>query len=180
MGELAGGLEREGLREFAECYRRYAQLALIAGRAVELFNTVAQRAVSAGSTLAEHYVKWDEWGYRAFSDSSEWGRRVELELVGAAAREDLELLRKLLRRYAGELAQHVVLDFRPPFPIGFLFKQRLEEALFNPFLRVDAEAVKALEELRELRFPERVHEVTEEMRRAVEELKHRLSSITEC
>jgi hypothetical protein len=178
MGELAGGLEREGLREFAECYRRYAQLALIAGRAVELFNTVAQRA--ARGTGAYWLVSWDEWGRKAFSLDSEWGRRVELDLVGAAAREDLEQLRKLLRRYAGELAQHVVLDFRPPFPIGFLFKQRLEEALFNPFLRVDAEAVKALEELRELRFPERVHEVTEEMRRAVEELKHRLSSITEC
>jgi hypothetical protein len=179
MGKLAGELEREGLREFAECYRRYAQLALIAGRAVELFNTVAQRAVSAGSTLAEHYVKWDEWGYRAFSDGSEWGRRVELELVGAAAREDLERLRKLLRRYAGELAQHVVLDFRPPFPIGFLFKQRLEERLFNPFLSVDAEAVKALEELRELRFPERMREVTEEMKRAVEELERRLSGKAE-
>lgn len=174
MGKLARELEREGLREFADYYRRYAQLVLLAGRAVELVNTIAERARASGSTLADCYVKWDEWGYRAFSIDSEWRKRVELDLVGAAARGDLERLRELLRKYAEELAQHVVLDFGPPFPIGFLFKQRLGEALLNPFLRVDEEAVKALEELRELRPLERVREITEEMKRVAEELERRL------
>jgi len=179
MGKLAEELEREGLREFAEYYRRYAQLALLAGRAVELFNTIAQR--STRGIGAYWRVSWDEWGCKAFSLDSEWGKRVELDLVGAAARGDLERLRELLRKYAEELAQHVDYDWWRPrdLPPEVVEQRRrryrpLPSFFLDPFLKADAEAVKALEELRELRPLERVREVTEEMRRAVEELERRL------
>jgi hypothetical protein len=176
MGKLAGELEREGLHEFAEYYRRYAQLALLAGRAVEHFSTIAQR--SARGTGAYWRVSWDEWGRKAFSLDSEWGKRVELDLVGAAARGNLELLRELLRKYAEELAQHVDYDWwtPPDLPPEVVERKRhryhpLPSFFFDPFLKADAEATKALEELRELRPLERVREVTEEMKRVVEELE---------
>jgi hypothetical protein len=179
MGKLARELEREGLREFADYYRRYAQLTLLAGRAVELVNTIAEHA--ARGTGAYWWVSWDEWGRKAFSLDSEWGKRVELDLVGAAAR-DPQRLRELLRKYAEELAQHVDYDWwRPPnLPPEVVEQKRrryhpLPRFFFDPFLKADAEAARALEELRELRPLERVREVTEEMRRVVEELERRLS-----
>jgi hypothetical protein len=180
MSKLASELEREGLREFAEYYRRWARLALAAGRAVELVNVIAYRTRSAGWTGAYLWGSWDKWAWTAFFEN-EWGERVILELVGAAAREDVGKLRGLLRKYAEELAQHVVFDERAPWnlpPEVAEQRRRLYHPLpgssFIPFFKVDEEAVKALEELRELRPLERVREVTEEMKRVAEELERRL------
>jgi len=179
MSKLAGELEREGLREFAEYYRRWARLALLAGRAVELVNVIANRACSAGWTGAYLWGSWDKWAWTAFFEN-EWGDRVVLNLVEAAAR-DPERLRELLREYAEELAQHVVFDEGAPqdLPPEVVEQRRrryhpLPGSSFFPFFKVDEEAVKALEELRELRPLERVREVTEEMKRVVEELERRL------
>lgn len=179
MSKLASELEREGLREFAEYYRRWARLALLAGRAVELVNAIAYRTRSAGWTGAWWWASWDKWALTAFFEN-EWGERVILDLVGAAAR-DPQRLRELLRKYAEELAQHVVFDEGAPrdLPPEVAEQRRhryhpLPGSSFIPFFKVDEEAVKALEELRELRPLERVREVTEEMKRVVEELERRL------
>jgi len=179
MSKLASELEREGLREFAEYYRRWARLALLAGRAVELVNVIAYRTCSTG-TGACMWGSWDKWAWTAFFEN-EWGERVILELVGAAAREDVGKLRELLRKYAEELAQHVVFDEGAPWnlpPEVAEQKRRRYHPLpglsFFPILKVDEQAAEALEELRELRPLERVREVTEEMKRVVEELERRL------
>jgi hypothetical protein len=180
MSKLASGLEREGLREFAEYYRHWARLALLAGRAVELVNAIAYRTCSAGWTGACMWGSWDKWAWTAFFEN-EWGERVILELVEAAAREDVGKLRALLRKYAEELAQHAVFDEGAPWDLPpEVAEQRrrryhpLPGLSFFPILKVDEQAVKALEELRELRPLERVREVTEEMRLVVEELERKL------
>jgi hypothetical protein len=83
---------------------------------------------------------------------------------------------KLLEVY-GETAKAFKVESRDPPEAAGRVRCRyhpLPSFFLNPLLRVDEEAARALEELRELNPVERVSEMTEGMRRAVEELERRL------
>jgi hypothetical protein len=159
LGQLALEAERAGARRLAEYLKLQAKLAFIAGEALRTLFEIAKRDYHASFTGVNAFLApwawWDEWVY---SEGTEWKNRVSRELMLAAVAEaygkaPLGRTRELMRRYARELA-----------PRARAVRSPLPPCALNPILKVDAEALKALEKARELRYPERAEEIEREAR----------------
>jgi hypothetical protein len=154
LGRLALEAERAGARRLAEYLKLQAKLAFIAGEALRVLFEIAERDYHASFTGVNAFLApwawWDEWVYS--EEGTEWKNGASRELMLAAVAEAYGKAppgrtRELMRRYARELAAHVR-AVRSPLPRAL-----------DPILKVDAEALKALEKARELRYPERAEEI---------------------